>query len=205
MSKGRLIALEGPDGSGKTTQARRLAEHLKRKGWEVVQVEEPGGTAVGDRIREILLDRHQRLEPLTELLLYEASRSQLVREVIRPALKEGRVVIIDRYMLSSIAYQGYGRKLQLELVKELNRIATGDLEPELTILFDLPPEEGLSRKRGKDRLEVENLEFHRRVRQGYLDWISQNNESSLLIDATQPIEVVFREILNRLEEIEFDR
>lgn len=163
-----LIAIEGLDGSGKTTQARLLVEHLRRLGREVLPVEEPGTTPAGRAIREILLDHGREIAPLTELLLYEASRAQMVREVVRPALEAGKIVVSDRFSLSSLAYQGYGRGLPLELIRELNKIATGGLEPDLTILLDISPEEGLRRKGFLDRMEGSGLEFYRRVREGYL-------------------------------------
>jgi dTMP kinase len=138
-----LIAIEGLDGSGKTTQARLLAEYLRKRGKDVLLVEEPGTTPTGKAIRAILLDHGREILPLAELLLYEASRAQLVREVLEPALAAGKIVVADRFALSSLAYQGYGRGLPLELVQELNAIATGGLEPDLTILLDISPEEGL--------------------------------------------------------------
>ncbi len=165
---GLLIAIEGLDGSGKTTQARLLVEYLRNRGEEVLLVEEPGTTAAGRAIREILLDHGREIAPLSELLLYEASRAQLVKEVIEPALKAGKIVVADRFALSSLAYQGYGRGLPLGLVHELNEVATGGLEPNLTILLDISPEEGLRRKGFLDRMEGSGLEFYRRVREGYL-------------------------------------
>ena len=199
-----LIAIEGPDGSGKTTQVKLLAEHLRKQGYDVLVVEEPGTTALGRSIRAILLDSPDsqpqalEIEPLAELFLYEASRAQLVREVLRPALAAGKVVIADRYALSSLAYQGYGRGLPLELVRKLNELATDGLEPDLIFLLDLPPEEGLRRKaarRGReegvrrDRLESAALDFHRRVRRGYLELIKDHPRGYLLDGRMSPEEL----------------
>jgi dTMP kinase len=207
-----LIAIEGLDGSGKTTQARLLAEYLRKRGKDVLLVEEPGTTPTGKAIRAILLDHGREILPLAELLLYEASRAQLVREVLEPALAAGKIVVADRFALSSLAYQGYGRGLPLELVQELNAIATGGLEPDLTILLDISPEEGLRRKvqpasRGEagvrpttflDRLEESGLEFLRRVREGYLKAVPPPPRGRVL-DAHLSQEEVFRQIVEIVE------
>lgn len=189
-----LIAIEGLDGSGKTTQARLLTAHLRERGREVLLVEEPGTTAVGKAIRAILLEQGGEIEPLSELLLYEAARAQLVREVVRPALEGGKIVIADRFALSSLAYQGYGRGLPLELVARLNEVATGGLEPDLTILLDISPEEGLRRKaeatgRALDRLEGGGLEFLRRARDGYLKALPPSPRGRLLDAQASPEEL----------------
>lgn len=195
-----FVVFEGIDGSGKSTQAKLLAEHLRKKDKEVLLVEEPGGTSVGDVIREVLLDKGSRIDPLTELLLYEASRSQLVQEVIKPALEEGKVVIADRYSISSLAYQGYGRGIDLKLIKELNKIATAGLEPDMVFLLDLPAEEGLVRVGRRDRIESAEIEFHHRVRRGYLKLIAQH-ERGYLIDGRKGREEVFQEVLLSLKEV----
>jgi dTMP kinase len=194
-----LIAIEGLDGSGKTTQARLLAEHLRQKGKRVALVEEPGTTALGRAIRAILLGHAEQMEPLSELLLYEAARAQLVREVLRPALAEGKIVVADRFALSSLAYQGYGRGLPLGLVERLNEIATGGLEPDLTLLLDIPPEEGLRRKaRGRDRMESAELDFYRRVREGYRRALPAPPRGRVFNGQTKP-EEIFEQIVAIIE------
>jgi dTMP kinase len=189
MSRGLLIVLEGIDGSGKSTLMRQLNQNLVKYGRDVLCVEEPGGTPAGERIRQLVLDKTLQIESIAELLLYEASRRQLVQSVIRPALDEGKIVLSDRFTMSSLVYQGYGRGLSLTLVEELNWVATGGLMPDLTILLDIDVEASLLRKRGqRDRLESAGLEFLNRVRSGYLELISQPQHNGLHLDATQTIE-----------------
>jgi dTMP kinase len=172
--KGIFISLEGGEGSGKSTQSNLIKKYLIKKGYQVITTVEPGGTEIGNQIRAILLSPANKImTPLTELFLYLASRAQVVQEVILPALTQGKAVICDRYIDSSVAYQGKGRNLGMQVVEQFNAIATNGLEPDLTIFFDIDPILGLSRKskstRGKmDRLEKERLAFHRRVRQGYI-------------------------------------
>jgi len=188
-----LIVIEGLDGSGKTTQARLLADYLRQQGRKVLVVEEPGTTAVGQRIRGILLGKENEIAPLAELFLYEASRAQLVQEMLKPALAAGRIVIADRFALSSLAYQGYGRGLSLGLIEELNKIATDGLEPDLILLLDVPPEIGLERKEGvRDRLEGAALDFHRRVRSGYLELIKGYRQGRVLDGRVRPEEIFQR-------------
>lgn len=170
MRNGVFITFEGGDGCGKSTQAARLTDRLRRAGVDVVEAREPGGTPAGDRIRSLLLDPAMAgLDSLAELLLYEASRAQHVSAVIEPALAAGRVVVCDRFADSSLAYQGYARGLDLEMVERLNDIATRGLAPDLTLLLDVDPAEGVSRatNSGADRLEREALAFHQRVRDGF--------------------------------------
>lgn len=192
-----FIAFEGIDGSGKTTQAKRLKVHLKKLSYEVVLVEEPGGTPIGEAIRKILKDSGQQMAALTELLLYEASRSQLVRQIIKPALAKGVIVIADRYAMSSLAYQGYGRGLNLKLIEKLNEIATDGLEPDFIFLLDIPPREALKRKSLKDRMEQEALGFHERVRKGYLE-LQARTKKCFLIDGMKRPEQIFKEVLRAL-------
>lgn len=172
MSDGRFIVLEGGEGTGKSTQARLLCARLRDAGVPVLSVREPGGTHVGDALRHLVLDPATgSLAPRAELLIYEASRAQHVAQVIAPALEAGTWVVCDRYGDSSVAYQGYGRGLDLDEVRDLNRIATGGLAPDLTIVIDLDPRVGVERATGTgaDRIEAEELAFHERVRAGYLE------------------------------------
>lgn len=201
-----FILFEGIEGSGKTTQARRLAGRLRRRGVPVVLVREPGSTVVGNATRRLLkhrLDVHPA--PLTEVFLFAAARAQLVSEVIRPALESGRTVICDRYGESTLAYQGYGRGIAPDLIRTINGIATNQLRPDLIVLLDLKAEAGLRRKGASvdaDRFEREDLDFHRRVRQGYLEMARQEPERWLVIDAALPprqiSDLVWNRVLARL-------
>lgn len=169
-AKGKFISLEGIDGCGKTTLRDQLYDYYKEK-YEVLVLREPGGTEVSEKIRDMLLDvRNVGIKSRTEAFLYAASRSQLVEEMILPALQAGKIVIADRFMDSTIAYQGYGRGLDIEFLQELNHLCTGGLKPDLTLLLDIDPEEGQKRRNQDipDRLEKEGLEFQSRVRAGYL-------------------------------------
>lgn len=183
-----FITFEGGEGSGKSLQARTLYRRLLRAGTAAVVAHEPGGTPLGRRISGLLkYGRALEVSPLSELLMFNASRAQLVRDVIRPSLAEGKVVLCDRYADSTVAYQGYGRGLALEVVRAVNRIATEGLSPDLTVLLDLAVEEGFARKarRGQDRFERERADFHRRVRQGYLKLAAEEPDRWLVIDASQ--------------------
>lgn len=190
--RGLFIVLEGPEGSGKSTQLSHLATRLSQLGREPVITREPGGTPAGDAIRQVLLDPSLTVAPLTEFLLYSASRAQHVAAIIRPALATGRLVISDRFFGASIAYQGYGRGLELAFITELNERVTGGLKPDLTLLFDLEPQRGLGRiaaRGSKDRLEQADLAFHQRVREGFLQQ-AQADPSWIVLDATLPQEVL---------------
>jgi len=192
----RFITFEGPEGSGKSTQARRLADWLRGRGFEAVLTYEPGDTVVGVRIRELLLHREEGMQPETEFLLYSADRAEHVENVIRPALAAGDFVISDRYVDSSYAYQGFGRGLSLDWLKQVSAGATGGLVPGLTFLLDISPEEGFTRiGRLLDRLESEPLDFHRRVRSGYLQLAAAEPERFVVVNAAAPEEEVFGEIL----------
>lgn len=196
--KGLFITFEGPDGSGKTTQMRRLVERLQAKGESVVVTREPGGTPIGDRIRELLLSPdHKEMEDQTEVLLYAASRAQHVREVIVPALEAGNIVVCDRFVDASIAYQGYGLGLKPETVADINRFATGGLQPDRTYLLDIPV--SVSRERlllragaaggaALDRIEQKESAYHERVREGFLLIASNEPQRVLRIDADQGVD-----------------
>lgn len=194
-----FITLEGIEGTGKTTQLKLLAKELEKVDIKVVQTVEPGGTKISQEIREILLDtEHTNMDPLAELLLYCASRRQLVREIILPALKEGSAVISDRFTDSTTAYQGYGRGIDINFIETLNKAVTGGLRPDLTILLDLDVMAGLKRNRGAkkvDRMEMEDIEFHRMVRDGFLSLAASEDERMRIVDSSMPIEDVHAEIM----------
>lgn len=206
-----LITFEGPEGSGKSTQAKRLAEWLEEGGRNVLSTREPGGTPLGETVRQRLLDPDgTSLTPRAELLLYLAARAQHVEERIRPALRQGIVVICDRFTDASVAYQGYGRQLGADPVRRLNAFATDGLQPDLTFILDLEPEVGLGRaRRGSeaewgtvegDRLEREALAFHHRVREGYLALAESAPERCVLLDATASIDDTCRTVRGHVEE-----
>jgi len=201
--RGVLIAFEGGEGAGKTTQARLLAIWLREQGYDVVATQEPGATKVGMRLRALLLDTaHAGLSPRAEALMYAADRAEHVESVIAPALERGTVVVTDRYVDSSIAYQGRGRNQPIGEVAGLNRWATGGLEPDLTILLDLPPEAGLGRRSvSADRLEAEPADFHERVREGFLAQAQANPGRYLILDATQAPAELSRQIQDRVRDL----
>lgn len=194
-----FITFEGPDGSGKTTQAHLLVGRLQQQGYEVVLTREPGGTPIGDQIRAVLHDpANTDMRPQAEILLYSASRAQLVAQVIRPALAQGQVVVCDRFYDSTLAYQGYGRGLGLPTLWEITRFATDGLVPDLTLCLDIRPEDGLARRRlsGEEwnRLDQEALDFHRRVRAGYLELAGMEPRRWVVIDAARGVDEVQAEI-----------
>jgi len=189
-----FITFEGPEGSGKSTQARMLAERLHAVGCVVLLTREPGGTAIGDQIRTLLLDHgHGEMHATTEALLFAADRAQHVHERIRPHLEQGGVVLCDRFADSTWAYQGYGLGQDLEMLRRLTAIATGGLSPDLTLLLDLPVDVGLQRKRQAqhaaewNRLDARELAFHRRVRNGYHALAAADPQRWLVFDAQQPV------------------
>ena len=205
---GLFVTFEGGEGSGKTTQLKALLAVLRRSGLETIETRDPGGTAVGKQIRELLLDREQvRMEAAAELFLYEASRAQLVAEVIRPALVQGRVVLCDRFCDSTVAYQGYGRGLDLTLIAELNGVATAGLAPDLTFLLDLEPGQGLERaaqreqqlRQRQDRMERELLAFHQRVRDGYRAIAAAEPRRVVVIDGARGMTEIEDDIRRRVE------
>lgn len=192
-----FISFEGPEGAGKSTQLARLAAELERSGLRCLKTREPGGTPLGDELRRLLLDPQQSVNPLSEFLLYSASRAQLLSEVIRPALQRGEVVLCDRYADSTLAYQGAGRGLPEAFLRDVTWEATGGLRPHLTFLLDLDPELGLERagRRGaKDRLESADLRFHQRVREGFLRLARAEPERFTVLDATRSPEDLQRDI-----------
>lgn len=185
-----FVTFEGPEGCGKSTQMRRLAAFLRQQGLDVLTTREPGGTAIGDRVRAILLDpAHTEMEPATEFLLFSAARAQHVAQVIRPHLLRGGIVLCDRYADSSLAYQGYGYGQDLKVRRAITAFATGALVPDLTLLLDLPVEVGLRRKAGGEgdawnRMEQKKIDYHERVRQGYRAMAAEEPERWTTIDAS---------------------
>ncbi len=202
---GRFITFEGPDGSGKTAQLDLLAEELIQAGYPILTTREPGGTPIGDQIRATLLDlKNTAMVDRTEALLYQAARAQLVDEVIKPHLTSGGVVLCDRYADSTLAYQGYGHQNTLDSLRGIITYATGGLEPDLTILMDLAPEVGLQRRvdaGGVNRLDAYDIDFHHRVREGYLEMARKQPERWVIIDADRP----FKEVQTEIRSILLDR
>lgn len=199
-----FITFEGGEGSGKSGQAKALYQRLKKSATPAILTREPGGTPFGKKLgRWLKWSQDADISPLVELMLFNASRAQLVAEVIKPSLNRGMVVISDRYADSTTVYQGYGRGLDLEMVKATNNTATQGLKPNLTILLDIPAEEGLARKKGreKDRFEQENLAFHQRVRQGYLKLAAEEPQRWLVIDATLDKETIAAIIWKRVRQL----
>ncbi len=199
--QGLFVTIEGCEGAGKSTQCTLLALALERHGYPTYTAREPGGTPVSEQIRNILLDPgNGEITPHVELLLYLASRAQLVRQVILPALEQGTVVVSDRFHHSTLAYQGGARGLGLEEVERINSFATGGLLPEITFLLDLPPEDGFLRKQGTaaDRMEGAGIEFHRRVREVFLELAEREPERIVVLDAREPVEKIAVQIENRV-------
>ncbi len=190
-----FISLDGLDGTGKSTQCRLLADWLRGKGYQVVECADPGGTAIGDVLRDLLLDRRREMALPCEALLFMASRAQLTAEVIRPALQTGQTVVADRYLLANVVYQGHAGGLDPEQLWDIGRLATGGLEPDLTIVLDLPPEQAQVRRTGvPDRMESKADEFHRRVRKGFLAEARRRPERIRVVDAGRAIEAIHEEI-----------
>jgi dTMP kinase len=206
-----LITFEGIDGAGKSTQVMKLKQHLMELDHEVLTLREPGGTEVAEKIRELLLESKHDISPVGELLLFAASRAELVQKVIMPALDSGTDVILDRFADSTTAYQGYGRGLSLDMLAEINRIATFGLQPDVTFYLDITPEEAMIRKfsetslplqfepRELDRMESSGIEFYRRVREGYLSLCSSEKRRIVRLDARQSAAAIHEEILMELK------
>ena len=207
MSKGFLVSLEGPEGAGKTSVLEAIISILEDRGIEVLSTREPGGVLIGEKIREVILDpSHTEMDPKTELLLYIASRRQHLVEKVLPALEAGKMVIMDRFIDSSVAYQGFGRGLDIEAIDWLNKFATDGLKPDLTLYFDIEVEEGLARiaansNREVNRLDMEGLDLHRKVRQGYLSLLEREGNRIEKIDASLPLD----QVIENTQQLLFDR
>ena len=205
MSRGIFITMEGPDGSGKSTQIELLKAYLEEKGYDVLITREPGGTRISEAIRGVILNReYSEMSPVTEMLLYASARAQLISEVVGPALESGKAVISDRFVDSSLVYQGMARCLGVENVYEVNLRAIGEYMPDVTFLLDLPAEVGIARKKDQkelDRMELESLEFHKAVAEGYRSLHTRFPERIEKIDATLPIEEICGIIKDRVETI----
>lgn len=198
-----FIVFEGVEGCGKSYQSRVLRDKLLQRGLPVILTYEPGGTGLGDRIRSILKNRQEsNMTPLTELFLISACRAQHVNDVIFPALQSDKIVVCDRFTGSTVAYQGYGRGLELDTVKRINQVSSYGLEPDITILLDLPVEKGLSRKHSvaNDRFEAEDVAFHKSIRNGYLE-IARNDQKWMTIDARESRKVISDIIWSRINSL----
>ncbi len=200
--RGRFIVLEGPDKSGKSTQATLLARHLRRRKIPYLRTREPGGTRLAEAIRRALLNPRQAVDPVAELFLYEAARAQHTREKILPALKRGLWVLCERYSLATMAYQGYARRLPRTMIRTLDRIATRGLKPDLAIILDIPESEFSRRdaKRKLDRLELESEHFRRRVREGYRQ-LARSEKDCALVNGRLPLAEVHKKIVRLVERL----
>jgi dTMP kinase len=199
-----FITFEGPEGCGKTTQMRLLATYLREQGWDVLTTREPGGTRIGDRVRAVLLDPvHTEMQPPTEFLLFSAARAQHVAEVIRPHLAQGGLVLCDRFADSSLAYQGYGHRQDMAVLRTITRFATGDLSPDLTFYLDVSVDVGLQRKAGGsgdawNRMEQKEVAYHERVRAGYLAMAAEEPDRWVVVDASGAVKTVQATIRKRI-------
>ncbi|WP_457679990.1 dTMP kinase [Thermovibrio sp.] len=198
-----FITFEGIEGCGKSTQAKLLYEHLLDRGREAILTREPGGTPSAEELREFILrEREEEFPPFSELCLYIAARGFHVKNLIEPALKGGSFVVCDRFSDSTLAYQGYGRGLEVNLIREMDERARGGVKPDITFLLDLPVEEAFKRirEKRKDRIENESLEFHERVRRGFLEIAKEERERVVVIDGRKTVEEIFSEVLKTLKE-----
>jgi dTMP kinase len=207
MEKGIFITIEGPDGSGKTTIINMLAENLQKEGFEVMATREPGGIEIAEQIRQVILDRdNTAMDPRTEALLYAAARRQHLAEKVKPALDNGKIILCDRFVDSSLAYQGYARGLGIDEVYSINQFAIENMMPELTLYFDLAPELGLERinkNKGREvnRLDLENLEFHQKVREGYMILAERFADRIVKIDASRDLETVYEDAEAKIKDL----
>lgn len=207
MEKGIFITIEGPDGSGKTTILQMLAQNLEKEGYAVVATREPGGIEIAEQIRKVILDpENTAMDPRTEALLYAAARRQHLAEKVKPALKEGKIVLCDRFVDSSLAYQGHARGLGIDEVYSINEFAIENMMPAMTLYFDVAPEVGLERinkNKGREvnRLDMEKLEFHQKVREGYMMIAERFPDRILTIDASKELEAVYKQAEGKIKEL----
>ena len=200
MQKGLFITFEGADGCGKSTQMKLLKEYLQNKGYEVVETREPGGKGLGEKIREILLNYDGEVSDRCESFLFLADRAQNIDVIVKPAIQQGKIVLCDRHTDSSVAYQGYGRGLNIDEINRLNTLATGGMKPDLTYVFDVDIETSMARVGGeKDRMESAGKEFFNKVRNGYLELAKQEPDRIKVINSTNPIDVVFQDVLKEIQ------
>jgi dTMP kinase len=205
LKKGLFIVFEGPEGAGKSTQATLLYKYLKNKGYDVVLTREPGGTKLAEAVRKIILSPKMKIYPMTELLLYEAARAQHIEEVIKPSLQKNKIVISDRFADASVVYQGYARGLGTKFVEKLNKLVVCGCLPDITFVLDIPPKKGLkriklNRKTSFDRLEQENIKFHTKIREGYLN-LAKKRKNFYIINVedktSQEVYSIIISILNK--------
>lgn len=202
MMQGLFITFEGPDGCGKTTQMKLLAEYFEKKGKEVVLTREPGGKGLGEKVREILLNYDGEVSDRCESFLFLADRAQNIDIIVNPAVKEGKIVLCDRHIDSTVAYQGYGRGLNIDRINMLNNLATNGKKPNLTLVFDVDVETSMKRVgKEKDRMESAGIDFHNRVRKGYLELAKQEPKRIKVLDATKSIEEIHKDVINILAEV----
>ena len=202
MMQGLFITFEGPDGCGKTTQMKLLAEYFEKKRKEVVLTREPGGKGLGEKVREILLNYDGEVSDRCESFLFLADRAQNIDIIVNPAVKEGKIVLCDRHIDSTVAYQGYGRGLNIDRINMLNNLATNGKKPDLTLVFDVDVETSMKRVgKEKDRMESAGIDFHNRVRKGYLELAKQEPKRIKVLDATKSIEEIHKDVINILAEV----
>ena len=202
MTQGLFITFEGPDGCGKTTQMNLLAQYFEKKGKKVVLTREPGGKGLGEKVREILLNYDGEVSDRCESFLFLADRAQNIDIIVKPAVKQGEIVLCDRHIDSTVAYQGYGRGLDINEINMLNNLATGGKKPDLTLVFDVDVETSMKRVgKEKDRMESAGIEFHNRVRNGYLELAIQEPDRIKVLDATKTIEEIHEKVIEIIEKL----
>ena len=202
MTQGLFITFEGPDGCGKTTQMNLLAQYFEKKGKKVVLTREPGGKGLGEKVREILLNYNGEVSDRCESFLFLADRAQNIDIIVKPAVKQGEIVLCDRHIDSTVAYQGYGRGLDINEINMLNNLATGGKKPDLTLVFDVDVETSMKRVgKEKDRMESAGIDFHNRVRNGYLELAKQEPDRIKVLDATKTIEEIHEKVVEIVEKL----